>query len=142
MASSSHINQKRFWPGVPNRYSTYSSRMVIRPKSIATVVVFLPSTPDKSSTPTLWSVRISSVCSGRVSEMAETKVVLPTPKPPATRILIALGIIRSPAGRSERPELIEHHLVHPLVSHVHFRLRLLFPEEALAGRSPTKDPTV
>src|SRR6185312_526347 len=38
---SSHMNQNRRCPGVPNRYSTKSSARVMRPKSMATVVVFL-----------------------------------------------------------------------------------------------------
>src|SRR3990170_5789640 len=37
----SHMKSKRFWPGVPNRYSTRSSSTVMRPKSMATVVVSL-----------------------------------------------------------------------------------------------------
>ena len=41
--------------------------MVIRPKSIATVVVRFASTPEVSSTPMLSSVRYSSVHSGRTS---------------------------------------------------------------------------
>ena len=77
--------------------------MVMRPKSIATVVVVLPSTPDRSSMPTPGSVSTSSVRSGRVSLTAPTMVVLPTPKPPATRILIAVGSGVAPAGRSECP---------------------------------------
>src|SRR5690606_39433021 len=32
-ASSFHMNQNRSWPGVPNRYSTSSELMVIRPRS-------------------------------------------------------------------------------------------------------------
>ena len=35
------MKSKRSWPGVPNRYSTSSRSMVMRPKSIATVVSFL-----------------------------------------------------------------------------------------------------
>ena len=67
--------------------------MVIRPKSIATVVVVLPSTPEMSSVPTPASVSTSSVCSGRISLTAPTSVVLPTPKPPAMRIFSASGIV-------------------------------------------------
>ena len=37
----SHMKSKRFCPGVPNRYSTRSSSTVMRPKSMATVVVSL-----------------------------------------------------------------------------------------------------
>ena len=60
--------------------------MVIRPKSIATVVVVLPGTALTSSTPTDAVVMAASVVSGGISEMARTIVVLPTPKPPAMTI--------------------------------------------------------
>src|SRR5580693_2695987 len=90
-ASSSHMNQKRCWPGVPNRYTTRSSRTVIRPKSIATVVVVFCSTPSSASTRTLGSLSTSSVRSGLISLTAVTSVVLPAPKPPAIRILIDTG---------------------------------------------------
>ncbi len=40
-----HRNQKRSWPGVPKRYSTSCSVMLMRPKSIATVVAVLVSEP-------------------------------------------------------------------------------------------------
>src|ERR1022692_2361696 len=65
--------------------------MVIRPKSMATVVVFLASTPLRSSRPTLAPVMGSSVRSGRTSLIAPTRVVLPAPKPPAMRILNAVS---------------------------------------------------
>ena len=74
---------------------------MIRPKSIATVVVFLSSTPEVSSIPTLLSVSSSSVRSGRISLTDPTSVVLPAPKPPATRILMAVGSRRSPSPGSE-----------------------------------------
>src|ERR1700722_18302477 len=83
------MNQKRSWPGVPKRYSTRRLPMVIRPKSIATVVVVFLSTPLRSSRPALALVRASSVHSGRTSLTAPTNVVLPAPNPPATRILNA-----------------------------------------------------
>src|SRR5215472_13483285 len=70
---------------------TRSSRTVIRPKSIATVVVSLPSTPSSASTSMLGSLSISSVRSGLISLTEETSVVLPAPKPPAIRILIDTG---------------------------------------------------
>src|SRR4051812_9227101 len=70
---------------------------------MATVVVVLPSTPSMSSTPTPRSERISSVRSGRISLIAPTSVVLPTPKPPATRILRA-------TGSSEGAKAIDHFL--------------------------------
>src|ERR1700745_3706510 len=100
------MNQKRSWPGVPNRYSTRRVPMVSRPKSIATVVVLLLPTPVTSSVPTLARVRASSVCSGRTSLIAPTSVVLPAPNPPATRILnTAIG---SAAAGSECPEPMQH----------------------------------
>src|ERR1035438_8848800 len=83
------MNQKRSWPGVPKRYSTRRLPMVIRPKSIATVVVVLLSTPLRSSWLALALVRASSVLSGRTSLIAPTNVVLPAPNPPAMRILNA-----------------------------------------------------
>src|SRR5215469_7676774 len=94
-ASSSHMNQNRCCPGVPNRYTTRSSRTVIRPKSIATVVVDFCSTPSSASTRTLGSLSVSSVRSGLISLTEVTSVVLPAPKPPAIRILIDTGISAS-----------------------------------------------
>src|ERR1700722_533655 len=81
------MNQNRSWPGVPNRYSTSRLPMVIRPKSIATVVDVFLSTPFRSSKAMLALVSGSSVRNGRTSLIAPTSVVLPAPKPPATRIL-------------------------------------------------------
>src|SRR5215831_15043912 len=81
---SSHINQKRCWPGVPNRYRISPASRVTRPKSIATVVVVLSGTWDRSSTPALAVVITASVVSGVISETDPTKVVLPTPKPATT----------------------------------------------------------
>ena len=59
---------------------------VIRPKSIATVVVDLSGTCDKSSTSVLATVMTASVVSGVISDTEPTNVVLPTPNPPATTI--------------------------------------------------------
>src|SRR3954454_2954290 len=63
----------------------------MRPKSIATVVVRLSGTTAMSSTPIDAVVIASSVSSGGISDSAETSVVLPTPKPPAMRILRGTG---------------------------------------------------
>ena len=63
----------------------------MRPKSMATVVVVLFSTPAVISTCMPGSLRSSSVRSGLISVSAPTSVVLPAPNPPATRILIATG---------------------------------------------------
>src|SRR5437588_13022248 len=59
----------------------------MRPKSIATVVVDLSGTCDKSSTSVLATVMTASVVSGVISDTEPTNVVLPTPNPPATTIL-------------------------------------------------------
>src|SRR5918997_1570549 len=80
---SSHMKPKRSWPGVPNRYITRVSSTVMRPKSMATVVVVLPWTWWVSSMPIDALVMAASVRSGSISEIAPTNVVLPTPKPPA-----------------------------------------------------------
>src|SRR5258706_8706912 len=83
--------------------------MVIRPKSMATVVVPLPGTFDGSSMPTPAEVITASVVSGVISETAPTSVVLPTPNPPATTIfadLIADGARRDesePAKSTQHP---------------------------------------
>src|ERR1700678_191757 len=81
------MNQKRCCPGVLNMYSTRSLSSVIRPKSIATVVVDLSGTCDRSSTSVLATVITASVVSGVISDTEPTNVVLPTPNPPATTIL-------------------------------------------------------
>src|SRR6202034_2041765 len=108
-ARSSHMNQKRSWPGVPKRYRASRLAMVIRPKSIATVVVVLSPTPLRSSTPMLAWVSVSSVRSGRISLIAPTSVVFPTPNPPAMRILKGVSRLSSAAPRaSEGAEPIEH----------------------------------
>src|SRR5688572_9791578 len=59
---------------------------------MATVVVVLPVLVISSSTPTLAWVMIASLRSGSISEIAPTKVVLPTPKPPATTILTGVSL--------------------------------------------------
>src|SRR4051812_31388682 len=100
--SSSHMNQKRVWPGVPNRYRIRSRSMLIRPKSMATVVVVLPGTCRLSSTPTPAEVMIASVVSGVISETEPTSVVLPTPKPPAMTIFA--DVTRPAAGRRDMSE--------------------------------------
>src|SRR5262249_55434412 len=97
------MNQKRSWPGVPNRYSTRWVPMVSRPKSIATVVVVFVPTPVRSSVPTLARVRASSVCSGRTSLIAPTSVVLPTPNPPAIRILKKAKKMSAKSSESAEP---------------------------------------
>src|SRR5689334_12311448 len=85
--------------------------MVIRPKSSATVVVSLASTPARSSTCALGALSGSSVRSGLISVTAPTAVVLPAPKPPATRILMATGTSVAgggPTGASEAAQAIDN----------------------------------
>src|SRR5690606_36381922 len=117
----------------------------MRPKSIATVVVSLRSTPEMSSTPTLLSVSISSVRSGRVSETVPTIVVLPTPKPPAMTILTAVGSLRArvprrPPPALEGPETIDHRLVEPDVVHVRFGFGFLQRDETLVEQVAEQHP--
>src|SRR5690348_9191424 len=76
----------------------------MRPKSSATVVVVLFATAEVSSMPIDRSVISASVTSGSISEIAPTKVVLPTPKPPLMTIFTATG--GSEAGSLERPYTI------------------------------------
>src|SRR4051794_9978126 len=83
--------------------------MVIRPKSMVTVVVVLPSTPARSSAPST-PVSTSSVCKGRISLTDPTMVVLPAPKPLAIKILSATGIRADTPFRSERTESIDNRL--------------------------------
>src|SRR5690606_38557770 len=83
--------------------------MVIRPKSMATVVVVLPGTSLVSSTPSPADVMIASVVSGVISETEPTRVVLPTPKPPAMTIFA--DVTRPVVGRadmSEPPKSTQH----------------------------------
>src|SRR5262245_35760939 len=97
--SSFHMKPNRSCPGVPNRYRRSDASTVMRPKSIATVVVVLVDTWLVSSTPTDSEVMAASVDSAGISEIALTKVVLPTPKPPATTTLTGTGAcFARPAG--------------------------------------------
>jgi hypothetical protein len=105
------MNQKRSWPGVPNRYRTTSELTVIRPKSSATVVVVFAPTPVRSSTRAPSSDSRSSVRSGLISVTEETRVVLPAPKPPAINILTACAPARSGGPtRSEFAYTVEYRL--------------------------------
>src|SRR4051812_4902073 len=110
------MNQKRVWPGVPKRYRIRSSAIVIRPKSMATVVVSLPGTLDASSMPCPAEVITASVVSGSISETAPTIVVLPTPKPPATTIFAEVISLGCAPARSELAKSTQHPFqqIHPL----------------------------
>src|SRR5690349_14823269 len=110
------MNQKRVCPGVPKRYRIRSSAMVMRPKSMATVVVSLPGTLDGSSMPWPAEVMTASVVSGSISETAPTSVVLPTPKPPATTIFAEVISLGCAPARSELAKSTQHPFqqIHPL----------------------------
>ena len=110
------MNQNRVWPGVPNKYRIRSSAMVMRPKSIATVVVSLPGTLDASSTPAPADVMTASVVSGSISETAPTSVVLPTPKPPAMTIFAEVISLGCAPARSELAKSTQYPFqqIHPL----------------------------
>src|SRR3954467_12997930 len=85
--------------------------MLIRPKSIATVVVVLPGTCRVSSTPTPAEVMIASVVNGVISETEPTSVVLPTPNPPAMTIFADVtrpvderwGVMSEPPKSTQHP---------------------------------------
>src|SRR5690625_2789331 len=111
LTRSSHMNQKRCWPGVPNRYRMRSESSETRPKSMATVVVCFSGVLARSSTPTLALVMTASVVSGTISETEPTNVVFPTPKPPATTILtdvIALAATPPSSAALELAKSTEH----------------------------------
>src|SRR5919199_3309094 len=95
--------------------------MVMRPKSMATVVVSLPGTLDASSTPSPAEVMTASVVSGSISLTAPTSVVLPTPKPPATTIFAEVISLGWAPARSELAKSTQHPFqqIHPLRESFH-----------------------
>src|SRR3954471_1373064 len=114
--------------------------MVMRPKSSATVVVILDSTPKVSSTPIPRWLSSSSVCSGRISLIVPTMVVLPTPKPPATRILMAIAGVTAATPGSEPAYSMQHFPVDAFVDRLRRRLRPVDGHKALAPQV-TEDHT-
>src|SRR5918994_604214 len=82
-----------------------SSSRVMRPKSMATVVVVLSPVWVRSSMPAEAEVMMASVRRGLISETAPTNVVLPTPKPPATTIFAEVVERAAPL---ELPKSTEH----------------------------------
>src|ERR1700735_4356354 len=78
---------------------------------MTTVVVFLSCVCERSSTPALAEVMTASVVSGVISDTDPTKVVLPTPKPPAPTILtddMAAGSPAVPRTGLELAKSTEH----------------------------------
>src|SRR5689334_23203008 len=90
--------------------------MVMRPKSIATVVVPFSGTLDASSMPAPAAVITASVVSGSISETAPTIVVLPTPKPPAMTIFAEVISEGGAPARSELAKSTQNpsQKIHPL----------------------------
>src|SRR4051812_3019839 len=88
--------------------------IVMRPKSIATVVVVLPSTRVRSSVLWLSSVMPASVVSGVISLTAPTKVVLPTPNPPAITIFTGVGARSADRPLAARRLEVAESIQHPL----------------------------
>src|SRR5690348_13226871 len=84
--------------------------MVSRPKSMATVVVDFRSTPSRPSTRAPGPLSGSSVRRARISVTAPTRVVLPTPKPPAMRILMVAGPAPGPRPSASEPAKAIGHL--------------------------------
>src|SRR3954463_16027178 len=65
--------------------------MVMRPKSMATVVATFAEGPASPSTAIAAAVIVASVVRGTISDTAPTNVVLPTPKPPEMTSFAARG---------------------------------------------------
>src|SRR4030065_1697839 len=104
----SHMKAKRFWPGVPNKYSTSSSSTLMRPKSMATVVVYFIFSA--------WSVILRSVETTSISLIAWIKAVFPELKGPVTTILtVRIDTLRSSQRANACDQAVdERHLVRPL----------------------------
>src|SRR3954447_20033841 len=104
--------------------------MVMQPKSSATVVRVLAGTSSASSVAAAAVVMAASVVSGRISEIAPTVVVLPTPKPPAMTSFTGRGGRRAPAtGSAEFFERTDHPFDHVQVVG-RLRVRALHHEAA------------
>src|SRR4051794_12649056 len=108
-----------------------SRSMLIRPKSMATVVVIFPGTCRLSSTPTPAEVMIASVVSGVISETDPTSVVLPTPNPPAMTIFA--DVTRPAAGRCDMSEPAKS-TQHPFQQFRAYRVGLILQRGGLVHR--------
>src|SRR3954465_13609444 len=105
--------------------------MLMRPKSMATVVVILPGTCRLSSTPTPAEVMIASVVSGVISETDPTSAVLPTPNPPAMTIFA--DVTRPEAGRCDMSEPAKS-TQHPFQQFRAYRVGLIVQRSGLVHR--------
>src|SRR2546421_7724097 len=85
--------------------------MVMQPKSSATVVDTLAGTSPVRSISAATEVIAASVVNGVISEIADTAVVLPTPKPPAMTIFTGTGGRCAPgSGSADGFESTDHSL--------------------------------
>src|SRR5215207_8227035 len=116
-----------------------SSPRLMRPKSMATVVVVLVATLLVSSIPSLTLVMAASVVSGSVSLVDPTKNVLPTAKQPATTILTGSGAAVEYASASEGLETIEHPFQESEAGAVPSGLRTVEVDESFVGHVPHQD---
>src|SRR5690606_8554229 len=111
-----------------------------RPKSIATVVVVLFGVRAVSSMPTEASVMTASVVSGMISETAPTKVVLPTPNPPATTIFVEVSTPPPPPPRLEPAKSTEHPLQQVQIRLAGVKLRLIHVHKSLGRHVRDQNP--
>src|SRR5580692_304208 len=111
---------------------------------MATVVVVLSGTWDRSSRSVLAAVITASVVSGVISETEPTKVVLPTPKPPATTILTDVIAEASPppCGRAtlDLTESTKHPFEQVKVGAALGIVTLVNAHEAVRAHVGDKDP--
>src|SRR5262249_45541145 len=133
------MNQNRCCPGVPNRYRIRSRSRLIRPKSIATVVVVFCGSPARSSTWLPAEVMTASVVSGTISDTEPTNVVLPAPNPPAITILTEVSLAAG-VPRSEVAESTKHLLEEGKVWAVGRCARLVDHHQALVGEIADEYP--
>src|SRR5215469_2190394 len=139
---SSHMNQNRCWPGVPNRYRMRPASRVTRPKSIATVVVVLSGVWLRSSRPSLAVVITASVVRGVISETEPTNVVLPTPKPPATTIFTDVIAFSAVVGAAtlELPKSTEHPFEQVNVRATLRMVDLVYPDQSFNSHVGDQHP--
>src|ERR1044071_6672147 len=81
------------------------------------------------------SLSSSSVCKGLISLIVPTMVVLPTPKPPATRILMAMaGLSAGVVPGSEAAYSMQHFPVDTFVDRLPHRLGPVDGDQALPSQ--------
>src|SRR5450759_1577981 len=107
---------------------------------MATVVVVSSATCDRSSTPTLADVITASVVSGVISDTDPTKVVLPTPKPPATTILTDVMAVSPalPGAGLELAKSTEHPFEQVKIRTAVRMVDLMHPDQPLHRHSSDK----